>query len=110
MPEPYWPKYQNPDAMTLEQAAALHYLVTYKCGCCHRLVRFLAEDLSRLYGPLNLALEPLFPCGKCKSWDYLRVDVVAPREGDFGHLEVRRPGRVRIIQPWKTVKLGDEMK
>lgn len=37
----------------------------------------------------------------------MRVKLTSAFAGDWGNLEIRRPGPVRVIQTWRTVKLGD---
>lgn len=51
---------------------------------------------------------PLFPCSKCGKIDYVHVNLHGPSDADYGHLVIRRPGKVKRIQTWHSVLLGDE--
>lgn len=104
MPEGYIPERpypgKEPKPWLLSESAALGQVLVYKCRLCRRLRRYLAADLLALYGD-RPAYDPAFGCGTCRDRNYTRVDAVTPNLGDYGHLEVRRPGERR------TVKLGD---
>lgn len=40
----------------------------------------------------------------------MQVKLHYPSGGGYGHLWVRRPGPVKRIQTWRTVRLGDELR
>lgn len=103
---------QNPSSnkflrFKMRDAARDERLIVCKCTQCRRVVRFLASDLVEIKGPAWDPHIPPFPCGKCKTADYVFVQIVIPLPGDYGSLEVRRPGPVRTTQTWRSVKLGD---
>lgn len=93
---------------TLAQAAENGQLIKVRCGCCSRTVHFLAKDLAELLGGSRPALAVPFPCSRCKTDDYMRVEYITPRPGDVGCIAVRRPGPLKVIQTWRTVMLGEE--
>lgn len=108
MPEGYRKLRPYPGkAYTLKHAAEHHLLLLVRCRLCRKLVRYLAADLAELLGPDREAHLPPFPCSRCGTEDYIRVDFHQPHSGDYGHLYVRRPGPVRVTQTWVTVRLGD---
>ena len=39
----------------------------------------------------------------------ITIALYTPQKGDYGRLPIRRPGRVKRVQTWKTVKLGDRV-
>lgn len=71
-------------------------------------MNYLASDLVPIVGGLHYAHEPPFPCSRCKSTEYMATALLSPNLGDYGDMIVRRPGEVRQIQTWRTVKLGDK--
>lgn len=93
---------------TLAQAAERGQLIKVRCGCCRRTAHYLAKDLAELLGGHRPALAVPFPCSKCQTDDYMRVDYITPSPGDVGCIEVRRPGPLKVRQTWRTVKLGDD--
>lgn len=93
---------------TLHHAAESGQLVIVRCNGCKRSVTYLAADLERLLDPRRPADDPPFPCSKCGTKDYMRVTIRTPALGDYGSLVIRRPGRVKTTQLWRTVKLGDQ--
>jgi hypothetical protein len=108
VPAPYEKQSPYPGSIhRLKHAAALGQLVVLRCNYCRRSVNFLASDLASLLGPERDALDPPFPCSKCRRTDYLRVTLKLPLPGDCGAILVRRPGPVRRIQTWRTVLLGE---
>ncbi|WP_127751780.1 hypothetical protein [Devosia sp. 1566] len=92
----------------LRHAAANNQIIICRCSLCRRLVRYLATDLVELFGPDRDALQPPFNCSVCGKSDYVTVRLTSALPGDYGHLSIRRPGEVRTIQTWRTVKLGDD--
>lgn len=108
MPAPYEKQSPYPGKLhRLKHAAALGQLVVLRCNHCRRSANFLASDLAVMLGPERDALEPPFPCSRCGRTDYLRVTLHLPMPGDWGSIVVRRPGPVRRIQTWRSVRLGD---
>jgi predicted RNA-binding Zn-ribbon protein involved in translation (DUF1610 family) len=91
----------------LKHAAEWGQLVVVRCNLCRRGVTYLATDLVALLDPDRLALLPPFPCSRCGTTEFTRVTLTAPFSGDWGNLEIRRPGPLRITQTWRTVRLGD---
>ena len=91
----------------LRHAAEQNQLVIVKCHLCRRSVNYLATDLVALLHPDRLALEVPFTCHRCGTREFMRVRLTSPMAGDWGHLEIRRPGPVRRIRTWRTVRLGD---
>ena len=92
---------------SLRQAADDGQLVIVRCGLCRRTTHFLATDLVTMFDPNRSAYEPAFGCSNCKRDDYISVKLRMPATGDYGDLLVRRPGPVKRIQTWVTVRLGD---
>lgn len=109
MPESY--RHERPypgQGYTLKAAANDGLLLVVRCMRCRGpAVRFLAIDLVKFRDPYRYADEPPFACSKCGTAEFVRVKFHQPSLGDYGHLDVRRPGPVRHIQTWRTVKLGD---
>ena len=93
---------------TLGDAARDRYLVAMKCSSCRRTAYFLASDLVGLMDPKLPARDVRpFPCSRCGTDEYMSTRLRSIEQGDWGSLEVRRPGPVRHVQTWRTVKLGD---
>ena len=78
-----------------------------RCNLRRRTVNFLARDLMVLLDSDWPAFSPPFPCSKCNSTEFLDVRTSTPGPGDFGKLSIRRPGAIKTVQLWHTVKLGD---
>ena len=74
---------------------------------CRRAVTFLATDLIAFCDPAQPALTVPFPCSRCQTTEFMRVTLGSAVDGDWGNLTIRRPGPVRRIQTWRSVKLGD---
>lgn len=103
---------QNPSSnrflcFKMRDAAKDGRLIICKCALCRRVVRFLAADLEETKDPGWDPHVPPFPCSKCKTTDYIFVEIKIPVPGDYGSLMVRRPGPVRKTQTWRNVLLGD---
>lgn len=96
------------DYYTLDQAAANGQLIRVRCGCCHRTVHFLAKDLVSLLGGSRPALAVPFPCSRCETEDFMRIETITPNPGDVGCIKIRRPGPLKVTQTWRTVMLGDD--
>ncbi len=110
MPEGYIPSRPYPGKVfRLRDAAAANQLVVVRCIGCRRSVRYLAADLVTLLDAMRPAHDPPFACSKCGTTNGMRVTLHSPEVGDYGHLTVRRPGPVRRIQTWRSVKLGDNI-
>jgi hypothetical protein len=109
MPEPPWLQKRYPGKNhLLRHAAEQNQLVIVRCNLCRRSITYLATDLVTLLPPDRLALEVPFTCSKCGTTEFMRVKLTSPFPGDWGNLVIRRPGPVRMIQSWRTVKLGDD--
>ena len=109
MPQTNPPAHPYPgSSYQLQHAAANNQIVICRCIMCRRLVRYLATDLIRLFRPDRDALAPPFSCSVCGKTEYVTVKLTSALPGDYGHLSIRRPGAVRRIQTWRTVKLGDD--
>ena len=108
MPEPPWLQKRYPGKThLLRDAAAQNQLVSVKCNLCRRAVTFLATDLIAFCDPAQPALTVPFPCSRCQTTEFMRVTLGSAVDGDWGNLTIRRPGPVRVIQTWRSVKLGD---
>src|SRR4051812_31266383 len=108
MPEGYTPARPYPGRRyRLKDAAEANQLVIVRCVGCRRTVRYIAADLCLLLDPRGDADAVPFACSKCRTVAHMRVTLHPPALGDYGHLVVRRPGPVKHIQTWKTVRLGD---
>jgi hypothetical protein len=95
--------------MTLDQAAALNWIVKVWCNGCRRTTYYLASDLAEVFGGKLFAFDPPpISCSRCKTDEMLHAEAGSPRDGDWGNLQVRRPGPVRHTQTWRTVRLGDQ--
>lgn len=95
------------DYFSMGDAAKLGQLIKVRCGGCRRTVFFLASDLAELFGEDTWALKPPISCSRCQHDTWLRIDTFTPRPGDYGQMVVRRPGPVKVIQTWRTEKLGE---
>lgn len=94
---------------TLGDAANDKTILVVRCTTCRRTGHYLAIDLVKVFPdkadhPFRY---PLFPCGNCKSAEFIRIELRFPTPGDHGNLTVRRPGEVKHIQTWHDAKLGD---
>ena len=103
---------QNPSSnhfrrYTLRDAAKDGRLVICKCPSCRRTLHYLASDIAELLGGDWDAAQPPFPCSRCGSDRNMFVAMRLPLPGDYGHLQVRRPGPIRKTQTWRNVLLGD---
>jgi hypothetical protein len=108
MPEGYISARPYPGKVyRLRDAAEANQLIVVRCVRCRRFARYLAADLVGLLDPMQPAHNPPFPCSACESTEMLKVTLHAPAPGDYGHLVVRRPGPVKHIQTWRSVRLGD---
>ncbi len=67
---------------------------------------FDPADLIKLFGDKD-ALQPAFPCSTCRHARYIEIGFLDPALGDYGHLTIRRMGKVKQVQTWVTTKLGD---
>ena len=93
--------------LRLSDAAGLGMLVIQRCNLCRRTTYFLASDLVEVFGPDREAKTVHFACSRCQSADWIDVRLRSPDPGDYGHLQVRRPGQIVTTQLWRTVRLGD---
>jgi len=108
MPEPPWLQKRYPGKThLLRHAAEQNQLVIVRCNLCRRAITYLATDLVLFRDPEEPALLPPFTCSRCNTTEFMRVTLTTPMPGDWGNLVIRRPGPVRRIQTWRTVKLGD---
>lgn len=82
-------------------------LVQFRCLGCQRRMFYDPNDLIAVYGDHDIAVLP-FRCSRCGDREAIDVTMYYPEAGDYGHLSIRRPGKVRKIQTWVTVKLGDK--
>jgi hypothetical protein len=85
---------------SLNSATEQGHIVRVRCGACRRAANFLPEDLAAIYGGNSFALEPLFPCSKCGTTDFVRVTTYSPEIADFGRITLRRPGPKKVVQTW----------
>ena len=83
-------------------------LIYYCCGGCNRKSFYDPADMITVFGDGN-ALLPPFPCSACGHGEAITIALYTPQKGDYGRLPIRRPGRVKRVQTWKTVKLGDRV-
>ncbi len=94
MPAPPWHQTHYPGkAHLLRHAAAEGQLVFVKCLRCQRQAVYLASDLVGLLNPDRDALDPPFPCSRCRSAEHIRVECRIAYSDEIGNLVVRRPGR-----------------
>jgi len=108
MPAPPWHQTHYPGkAHLLRHAAAEGQLVFVKCVRCQRQAVYLAADLVGLLNPDRDALDPPFPCSRCRSAEHIRVDCRIAYTDEIGNLVVRRPGPLRQTRSWRSCKLGD---
>lgn len=78
-------------------------LVVVTCKACRRCVHFLASDLLIVLNGRRPALDPPCRCSRCKTSDYMKIDLRLIHPGDAGKLVVRRPGKPRVIRDWRDV-------
>jgi hypothetical protein len=108
MPEAYQPSRPYPGKRyRLQDAADANQLIAVRCLRCRRSAHYLASDLIHILNPRADAHQRPFACSKCWTAADMKVKLISPSPGDYGHLVVRRPGPVRHIQTWKSVRLGD---
>jgi len=106
-PPPHLQKKYPDKTHLLKHAAEWGQVVIVKCNMCRRGATYLAADLITLLDPNRPALAPPFPCPRCKTDEFIRVTLNSPYGADYGSMLIRRPGPIRRIQTWRTVKLGD---
>lgn len=92
---------------TLGDAAELGQLIVLRCNLCRRTATYMATDLADLLGTGRDALAPPFRCSGCGKLGYIKVTLRPPEAGDWGHLVIRRPGPIRQVQTWRSVRLGE---
>jgi predicted RNA-binding Zn-ribbon protein involved in translation (DUF1610 family) len=101
------PKWKLRPDFGLQRAAELGNLLVLRCRRCRRTSYFLPADLVEVYGDMEVD-DFRLPCSKCGTSEMVRVEELrTPKPGDYGSLDIRRPGPVKHIQTWRTVKLGD---
>ena len=81
-------------------------LIHYRCGICHRASYYDPADLIAVFGDGDIERPP-FRCSGCGRNDSIDVGLHQPSAGDYGRLQIRRPGKIRTIQTWRTVVLGE---
>lgn len=83
----------------LREKAGQGMLLTVRCNLCQRRAHFWAADLVKVLGPDASAIRAPFPCGHCRTAEFLdmRWRVPAPSELAAG-LVVRRP--VEKVERW----------
>ena len=103
MPERYPPpgKYRVRDYLGKDR------VMVVKCGGCHRIVRYLVEDIAAIKGGDWDITCPPYPCSTCGTRDAMGVFLKEATKADVGVMEIRRPWKVVTIQKWMTVKLGE---
>lgn len=84
-------------------------ILLFNCGLCRKRLYFDPADLIAVYGDCDWQYCP-FVCSRCGKREFIDITMYRPDPGDYGQLTVRRPGKVKHVQTWKTVKLGDEVK
>jgi len=90
---------------TVRDAARNGQLIVQQCNLCRRRVNFLATDLVKVVDPMHPTHIPIFPCGKCRTLEYVHIRVKSASPADIGKIVIRRPDRV--VQTWRTVMLGE---
>ncbi len=107
MPESYHPVRYHPSKRpySLAEAARERMLVVVKCTSCRRCVHFLASDLAEVLNPQRPALDPPCRCARCRTAEYIKIDLRQVHPGDVGKLLVRRPGKPRVVRDWEDVLL-----
>lgn len=91
-------------ARRMIDAAGDHMLITLRCNLCRRTFHFWAEDLVKVVGADHLAHQAPFPCGRCKSWEYIDVRCWVPAADALNGLTVRRPVRQIVRWVWRNEK------
>jgi hypothetical protein len=84
--------------LTMDQAARQHMVITLKCAGCRREVHYWAADLVTVLGPYHQTHVPPWPCGRCRSLEYVSVRWSVPDTSTLANLVVRRP--VKQITKW----------
>lgn len=99
-----------PKPMTMAEAGRLGWVVKIRCNGCFKSAYYLASDLAAVFGDDRFVdRPPPIVCSRCKTASMLHAEAGSPDAGAWGNLVIRRPGPVRQIQTWRTVKLGDEV-
>jgi len=73
-------------------------MLTMRCGLCRRSVNYWASDLVKVVGPHHEVHVPPFPCSKCRTREYIRIEWRVPPASALNDLTVRRP--VKQITKW----------
>jgi hypothetical protein len=107
MPERLPPITSHPSKAprTLRQAAEDGMVVELRCNLCRRRVTYLAHDLLRVCSPDHPVHVPPFPCGRCRTTEYVSTRCRIPLLEEYGKLAIRRP--LRQVWKWGRSYLGD---
>lgn len=85
----------------LKHAANDGRLFVVTCSLCQRSEAYLASDLVEIWNPDRAAAELFGTCRHCGKSDYQHVRMRLPTNDDVGHLRIRRPDGVRMVQLWR---------
>lgn len=74
-------------------------LIVMRCTRCRRKVSYWAEDLVRVVGYWHEAHVPPWPCGRCRTREYMVMRWRIPSTSELqARIVVRRP--VKQITKW----------
>lgn len=76
-----------------------------RCNKCRRKTTYLALDLLKVCGPLHPAHVPPWPCGRCKTAEFVSAKSRIPSLEEYGRLAIRRP--VGQVWKWRVGMLGE---
>lgn len=85
--------------MSMQHAANLNMVITVRCSGCKREARYLAADLVEIVGREHFLRNPMWPCRRCGTGDFISntwapITAQSPQSG----VVVRRP--VKKVERW----------
>jgi hypothetical protein len=91
----------------MADAARAGMLITLRCDLCRRTVHYWAADLVQVVGPMHRSRVPPWPCGKCKTSEFitLRCEVPSASKIAAGEIVVRRPVKQVLKWIWRDERV-----
>jgi len=76
-------------------------VLSIRCNLCRRTVHYWAADLVQILGPRHPVERPPWPCGTCRTSDYLDLRCQVLTSTEMRGLTVRRPVRQIVRWQWR---------
>lgn len=81
----------------------------YHCRGCNKKAVFDPADLIVLYGDQD-AMQPAFACSRCGHARHISIGLFDPAVSTYGQMYIRKPGKLKQVQTWQTVRIGSPNK